>query len=91
MAIDYSRAMAAYKIGAEGGHAGCQYQVGFMYYDGDGVDVDYAQALPWIGKAAAQDDPSAVGQLGTMYGKGQGVTPSCVHRLYRGSRIPSLI
>ena len=30
VAIDYKRAMAAYKIGAEGGHAVCQYQLGFM-------------------------------------------------------------
>ena len=68
--------MAAYKVGAEGGGAGCQYQVGCIYYNGRGVDVDYAQALPWIEKAAAQDDPSAVGQLGAMYYKGKGVTPS---------------
>ena len=47
-----------------------------MYYNGHGVDVDYAQALPWIEKAAAQDQPNAVSQLGGMYGNGQGVTPS---------------
>ena len=76
MAIDYPRAMAAYKVAAEGGHAVCQYQVGVMYYHGRGVDVDYAQALPWIEKAAAQDNAEAVGQLGTMYCNGQGVTPS---------------
>ena len=68
--------MEAYKVGAEGGDATCQWQVGSMYYQGQGVDVDYAQALPWLEKAAAQDDPDAVGQLGTMYGNGEGVTPS---------------
>ena len=47
-----------------------------MYYNGLGVDVDYAQALPWIEKAAAQDHSSAVCQLGWMYHEGQGVTPS---------------
>ena len=57
MAVDYPRAMAAYRVGAEGGHDGCQYQVGMMYYNGLGVDVDYAQALPWLEKAAAQDKP----------------------------------
>ena len=76
MAVDYRRAMAAYKVGAEGGHAACQWQVGSMYCEGLGVDVDYAQALPWIEKAAAQDWPNAVGQLGTMYFQGKGVTPS---------------
>jgi len=68
--------MAALKVGAEGGRAECQSQVGMMYYSGRGVDVDYAQALPWIEKAAAQDLPEAVGMLGLMYRKGKGVTPS---------------
>jgi len=76
VAVDYPRAMAAYKVGAEGGLAGCQWQVGMMYYHGRGVDVDYAQALPWLEKAAAQDNPNAVGTLGGMYFAGQGVTPS---------------
>ena len=76
MAIDYPRAMAAYKVGAEGGDALCQFQVGMMYYDGEGVAVDYKQARLWIEKAAAQDYPKAVGQLGTMCCNGQGVTPS---------------
>ena len=76
MSIDYPRAMAAYKVGAEGGDAFCQHQLGFMYYDGDGVNVDYEQGLPWIQKAAAQDYPTAVGQLGVMYFTGKGVTPS---------------
>ena len=51
-----------------------------MYYTGRGVDVDYAQARPWIEKAAAQDQPNAVGQLGVMYYQrwyeAMGVTPS---------------
>ena len=77
MAIDYPRAMAAYKVGAEGGHATCQYQVGMTYCKGLGcVDVDYKQARPWIEKAAAQDYPEAVGQLGVLYYEGLGVTPS---------------
>ena len=77
MAIDYPRAIAAYKVGAEGGNAACQWQVGSMYCRGVGVAVDYQQARPWLEKAAAQDDPDAVGQLGVMYHEGKGVvTPS---------------
>ena len=41
MAIDYLRAMAAYKIAAEAGDALSKYQVGIMYCDGRGVAVDY--------------------------------------------------
>ena len=53
--IDYARAMAAYKVGAEGGNAVCQYMVGYMHKYGQGVAVDYKQALPWLEKAVAQD------------------------------------
>ena len=77
VAKDYPRAMAAYKVGAEGGDALCQWQVGFMYLKGRGVAVDYEKTRAWIEKAAAQDYPNAVGALGGMYYKGQGVTPSC--------------
>ena len=77
MAIDYPRAMAAYKVGAEAGNALSQSQVGFMYFEGlGGVAVDYQQARAWVEKAAAQDHPHAVGQLGVMYHEGKGVTPS---------------
>ena len=76
VAIDYTRAMAALKVGAKGGKARCQSLVGFMYFKGQGVAVDYKQARPWFEKAAAQNVPDAIGQLGAMYGNGQGVTPS---------------
>ena len=76
VSIDYPRAMAAYKVGAEGGDALCQHEVGMMYYKGRGVAVDIKQALPWVEKAAAQDERNAVGQLGAMYQDGLGVTPS---------------
>ena len=77
VAIDYARAMAAYKVDAKAGDAVSQYQVGMMYYKGYGVDKDYAQALPWLEKAAAQDYPAAVDTLADMYMGGLGgVTPS---------------
>ena len=76
VAIDYSRAMAAYKIAAEAGHAMSQRQVGLMYCMGVGVAVDYKQARAWLEKAAAQDHPNATGQLGGMYFEGDGVAPS---------------
>ena len=77
VAVDQSRAMAAYKVAAEGGDAGCQGMVGTMYCNGLGVDVDYKlQALAWLEKAAAQDGPAAVRRLGWVYFKGKGVTPS---------------
>ena len=68
--------MAAYKVGAEAGDVHCQYQIGYMYYTGQGVAVDYKQARPWIEKAAAQNDAGAIGMLGVMYFEGKDVTPS---------------
>ena len=76
VAIDYERAMAAYKIGAEAGDSTSQFQLGHMYYNGTGVAVDYKQARPWLEKAAAQDQPNAVRVLGVMYSEGKGVAPS---------------
>ena len=68
--------MEAYKVGAEGGLDLCQYQVGYMYRYGRGVAVDHQQARAWLEKAAAQDHPIAIGELGLMYDGGSGVTPS---------------
>ena len=65
VAKDYERAMAAYKVGAEAGDALSQHQLGDMYCCGLGVAVDYQQARAWLEKAAAQDHPAAVDQLGT--------------------------
>ena len=46
------------------------------YCLGRGVAVDYKQARAWFEKAAAQDYPNAFSSLGTMYYRGDGVTPS---------------
>ena len=80
VAIDYARAMAAYKVDAKAGDAVSQYQVGMMYYKGYGVDKDYAQALPWLEKAAAQDYPAAVDTLADMYLGGLGGVTSSFRR-----------
>ena len=76
MAIDYSRAFAAYKVGAEGGDASSQYQLGIIYDEGSGVPQDYKQARVWWEKAETQDYPAAVHQLGVLYFNGHGVIPS---------------
>ena len=73
VAVDYERAMAAYKIGAEGGNAICQCQLGSMLHRGDGIDSpDQKQALAWLERAAAQDLPQAVHALGVMALRGHG-------------------
>ena len=50
--------------------------VGDMYYFGQGVDKDFAKALPWVDKAAASGEPEALFRLGYMYSRGEGVEAS---------------
>ena len=44
-----------------------------MYYKGDGVPQDYAQAVSWLRKAADQGIAHAQYDLGAMYYSGNGV------------------
>ena len=54
-------------------NAKAQFSLGKMYYEGQGVHQDYAEAARWYLKAAEQGYPAAQNNLGTMYAKGQGV------------------
>ena len=74
MAVDYPRALAAYKIGAEGGNAHCQNQLGWMYQHGEGIDSpDYKQALMWFEIGAEGGDAGCQYHLGWMYQYGLGM------------------
>ena len=55
------------------GHAVAQTQLGLMYYNGDGVERDYAEALDWFRKAAEQGHARAQRMLGLRYASGEGV------------------
>ena len=58
---------------AEQGILEAQYTLGLMYYEGEGVPQDYAEALKWFRLAAEQGDPRGRLGLGLMYFKGEGV------------------
>ena len=58
---------------AEQGDADAQCSLGKMYYDGQGVPQDYAEALKWSRKAAEQGNADAQNRLGVMYDNGRGV------------------
>src|SRR5437762_804945 len=57
----------------EQGNAKAQLHLGDLYFDGQGVQQDFAEAVKWYGKSAAQGDAAAQSNLGAMYEKGQGV------------------
>jgi TPR repeat protein len=52
---------------AVAGNSTAQVTVAFLYESGLGVERDVLEAERWLIKAAAQDDPVAWNNLGTMY------------------------
>lgn len=58
---------------AEKGIAYSQYVLGGIYYKGEGIPQDYAEAVKWFRKAAEQGEVYAQYNLGWMYGTGTGV------------------
>ena len=71
---DYAQAFKLFSPLAEQGDAPAQYNIGFMYYNGQGVTQSYQEALKWFRLAAAQGFASAQNNIGWMYLKGYGVT-----------------
>jgi hypothetical protein len=60
------------------GNAAAQYNLGYDYYLGQGIQQDYAQAAVWWRKAAEQGNVESQGNLGVLYFNGQGVPQSYV-------------
>lgn len=67
---DYATALRLFK--ADGGPDSC-YVLGIMYYKGEGVTADKAEAVKWLRKAAEKGNVRAQYNLGMMYDKGDGV------------------
>jgi TPR repeat protein len=63
---------------AEHGDARAQFSLGGMYYNGQGVQQDYAEAAKWTRKAAEQGYTPAQADLGVLYWNGQGVQQDVV-------------
>ena len=55
------------------GDANAQYQLGTLYYSGNGVTQDYSQAALWYRRAAQQGNVDAQYSLGNMYLMGEGI------------------
>src|SRR3989442_13689308 len=61
------------RVRAEQGNVDAQFDLGFMYQNGDGVPKDSAQAAQWYRKAAEQGMEGAQNNLGLRYRMGNGV------------------
>ena len=70
---NYGQAFVLFNKLAEQGDAGAQFNLGYMYDNGEGVRQDYGQAVSWYRKAAEQGNAAAQYNLGVMYENGRGV------------------
>lgn len=71
---NYSEALKWLRAAAEQGHAGAQYQLGYLHQHGPAiVDKDDRQAFAWYLKAAEQGHVSAQTKVSMMYRRGKGV------------------
>ncbi len=61
------------KAEADAGNAVSQYNLGLCYANGNGVEVDLAEAVKWFRKAAEQGLPEAQHNLGICLSRGAGV------------------
>ena len=70
---DYATALAEFRRAAEQGSVVAQVNLAAMYYKGQGVPQDDAEAATWYRKAADQGDAVAQNNIGLMYDNGRGV------------------
>ena len=66
------------KAKAETGDTVAQYNLGSMYWSGEGVLIDHKQAVKWYRKAAEQGNANAQYNLGGMYEVGHGIQEDLV-------------
>lgn len=59
LAYDFSVAFPLMLKEAGSGNSDAQYAVGYMYFYGQGIGIDYDESLKWIRKAAEQGNSKA--------------------------------
>ncbi len=62
------------KVAAKNGEANAQKELGSLYFSGEGVQQDFAQALHWYTQAAEQGNAIAIYNIGVLHDKGLGLT-----------------
>ena len=70
---NYEEAVRWFTMAADQGLAPAQLVLGFLYYEGQGVEQNYEKAVEWYLKAAEQEYAPAQHKLGQMYRKGKGL------------------
>lgn len=70
---DYTGAVSLFRSAAARGEPMAQYQLGVLYQQGLGLDMDHDQAALWYRRAAEQGNVDAQFNLGNMYLMGDGI------------------
>lgn len=73
---EYKKAYPLLLDAANQGHSGSQFLIGKMYMLGNGVTLDYTEAMKWYTKAANSGYALAYNNIGVMYMRGWGVNAS---------------
>ena len=74
--------MKSIEAAAEQGDMEAQFNLGRMYCQGEGTEVNYEKALYWWEKAAEQGDVRAQYNVGDMYNDGEGTEVNYEKALY---------
>jgi uncharacterized protein len=75
---DFDTAFREFSAAAEEGLDLAQYNLGILYFTGQGVDQDLEQAFTWTEAAANQGHLNAQFNLGSLYFEGQGTAKNNV-------------
>jgi len=70
---DYATALEEFRQSAAEGLHLAQYNLGVMYYTGQGVEQSYEDAYHWLLQSAEQGHLNSMFNVATMYYNGQGV------------------
>lgn len=65
------KAVQFFRWSAEKGYPNGQFNLGCMYYYGEGVEKDYSESYKWFSKSAEQGHAGGQNNIGWMYENGQ--------------------
>lgn len=69
---EFARALPLFEAAALRGVADAQYMAGLLYHRGRGTEVSGRDAVKWYARAAEQNHPAALANLGVLYRDGLG-------------------
>lgn len=79
---NFTKAVKYLKKAAVQGHIKAQNNLGTMYYEGQGVELNLTEAANWYRKSAEQNNVDAQVNLAAMYQKGEGIEQNITQATY---------